>query len=113
MGVRARSITPDTRTGSTPAATYPSFAYRLLAATFPVLTDAQADALPAPRPRFLLSCIRELSSDPLAPTLGQHEDVLNLGNAQVCTDPSDVRVPDRPLIVPSDEVGRTPFNLLV
>ena len=79
----------------------------------PVLTDAQADGLPAPRPRFLLSCIRKLSSDPLASPLGHHEDILNLGNAQVCADPSDVRVPDRPIIVPGDEVGRAFCDLLV
>ena len=46
----------------------------------PVLTDTQADALPAPRLRFLFGCFRELSSDSLAPVLSQHEDVLNLGN---------------------------------
>jgi hypothetical protein len=79
----------------------------------PVSTDAQADALPAPFARFLLGCIRELSSDPLASSLGQHEHVLDLGNAQMGTDPSDVRVPDRLIIVPCDEVGRALFNLLV
>jgi hypothetical protein len=77
------------------------------------LTDAQADALPAPCARFLLGCIRELSSDPLASSLWQDEDVLNLGNAEVCTDPGNVRVPDRPIIVPCDEIGRALFNLLV
>ena len=78
-----------------------------------VSTDAQTDAFPAPRARFVLGCIRELSSDPLASSLGQDENVLNLGNAEVRTDPSDVRVPDRPIIVPCDKVGRAFFNLLV
>ena len=70
-----------------------------------LLADAEADAVPAPFTRFLLRCVRELSCDPAAPPLWQDEDVLDLRKAQVCPDPRDVRVPDRLIAVPGDEVG--------
>jgi hypothetical protein len=54
-----------------------------------------------------------LSCDPASPSLGHDEDVLDLGNAQMCADPSDMGVPDGLIMVPCDEVGRSVRTLLV
>jgi hypothetical protein len=110
---RPRKVITRTRAQDRPCVDVTELRIQTPRCDIPVLTDAHADALPAPCARFLLGCVRELSSDPQASSLGQHEDVLDLGNPQVCTDPSDVRVPDRPIIVPCDEVGGALFNLLV
>ena len=66
-----------------------------------------------PGARLLLGRIHELSRNPAAPSFGHHEHVLDLGNTQVCADPSDVRVRDGLIIVPCDEVGRAFRTLLV
>jgi hypothetical protein len=77
-----------------------------------LLADAETDAVPTPCARFLFGRERELSSDTAASPLWQDENVLDLRKAQVCPGPRNVRVPDRLISVPRDEVGRALFDLL-
>jgi hypothetical protein len=69
------------------------------------LADAETDAFRAPAARFLLGCMRELGCDPTASSFGHDVDVVDLGKTQVRADPSDVRMPDGPIVVSCDEVG--------
>ncbi len=75
------------------------------------LADTGADSVPPPHTGLLFGGIGELSRDPAAPVFGQHECVLDLGEAQVCP-PGDVDVPDGLIVLPGDEVRGSLLDLL-